>query len=903
MMNNRKVCVSRISPVAVDLSSHDIQLCRISLLANEDSDADIDESLKENEANCSSDDCGDWCYDTHTCVLQSRTNLVSLNDEMNRRNSGNIPSPRRGYHVSGAAGPSNCGGNAMGGQGPGRSGGNKNNMGSSSGANAGCHGAGPSSGTIQHGVSHGALSTMQTRADSNWAVVRKYIREATKTFFGLDEATQLKEEWLSRRKRFASRRYSERNVDSMPPPSPYQQPMGHYAYGHAHHGGGHMAGLSHDQPDGRVPSMDQRAAAAAARGGRAGRTRKKDHVFVIYWNLLRWLFWSLRFGRTGQRVAAGAGCGSDTNPGAGSTSPGRVPLDSQMARDRTKSRSISPATLAEIPPNITISPQELFFDDLEDNHRNSAHHLQPPGRGLHWRIARSYPNSGGMGISNRISSQFLNKVLDNSERQQFRQGLRQPTSTASKLALIDEYEDFRPYFTYWISVVQIIILVVSMITYGLAPVGLDLHRKSSLVLVTSLSLQQMEIIQPANFWIGPSAADLIHLGAKFAPCMRMDEAIHRRIVETRDKERQTACCIRNDNSGCVQSSRNECSGLLSTWKKWTREEGPGGRISGSVCGLDPKFCEAPASVAPYEWPDDITKWPICRKTRGITGMTTKDKTAEHMVCEVIGHPCCIGIHAKCVITTREYCRFVNGYFHEEASLCSQVSCVQDVCGMFPFIADEQPDQVYRLISSLFLHAGLGHIMITLTLHWFILRDLEKLAGPLRVAIIYLGSGIAGNLASVLLEPHRAEVGPGGGQYGLMACLLVELLHMWGMLRRPWQALGKMLLVLVILFMIGFLPWVDNFAHIVGFCAGFLLSHAFMPYIAFGKYSTYRKWLEVVICLAGYFAILVTLLVIFYAGFGDCEICKLLNCLPLTKDFCAEQDIDFKPSGSGINLVT
>lgn len=45
---------------------------------------------------------------------------------------------------------------------------------------------------------------------------------------------------------------------------------------------------------------------------------------------------------------------------------------------------------------------------------------------------------GGSGIlsSNRISSQFLNKVLDNSERQQFRQGVRQPTSTASKLVSI-----------------------------------------------------------------------------------------------------------------------------------------------------------------------------------------------------------------------------------------------------------------------------------------------------------------------------------------------------------------------------------------------------------------------------------------------------------------------------------
>jgi len=25
------------------------------------------------------------------------------------------------------------------------------------------------------------------------------------------------------------------------------------------------------------------------------------------------------------------------------------------------------------------------------------------------------------------------------------------------------------------------------------------------------------------------------------------------------------------------------------------------------------YCEAPASVAPYIWPDDITKWPICRR--------------------------------------------------------------------------------------------------------------------------------------------------------------------------------------------------------------------------------------------------------------------------------------------------
>ena len=43
-----------------------------------------------------------------------------------------------------------------------------------------------------------------------------------------------------------------------------------------------------------------------------------------------------------------------------------------------------------------------------------------------------------------------------------------------------------------------------------------------------------------------------------------------------------------------------------------------------------------------------------------------------MLCEVVGHPCCVGIHGLCQIATREYCNFVRGYFHEEVALCSQV---------------------------------------------------------------------------------------------------------------------------------------------------------------------------------------------------------------------------------------
>lgn len=39
----------------------------------------------------------------------------------------------------------------------------------------------------------------------------------------------------------------------------------------------------------------------------------------------------------------------------------------------------------------------------------------------------------------------------------------------------------------------------------------------------------------------------------------------------------------------------------------------------------------------------------------------------------------------------------------------------------------------------------------------VLRDIEKLAGWLRISIIYMLSGITGNLASSIFLPYRAEV--------------------------------------------------------------------------------------------------------------------------------------------------
>ncbi len=53
--------------------------------------------------------------------------------------------------------------------------------------------------------------------------------------------------------------------------------------------------------------------------------------------------------------------------------------------------------------------------------------------------------------------------------------------------------------------------------------------------------------------------------------------------------------------------------------------------------------------------------------------------------------------------------------------------------------------------------SLLHCLVSVIFQMTILRDLEKVAGWLRISIIYIVSGITGNLASALFLPYRAEV--------------------------------------------------------------------------------------------------------------------------------------------------
>ncbi|XP_068888633.1 inactive rhomboid protein 2 isoform X2 [Aphelocoma coerulescens] len=458
----------------------------------------------------------------------------------------------------------------------------------------------------------------------------------------------------------------------------------------------------------------------------------------------------------------------------------------------------------------------------------------------------------------------------------------------SQLEITDSH---RPYFTYWITFVHILITLLVIGTYGIAPIGFAQHVTTELVLRNKGVYESVKYIQQENFWIGPSSIDLIHLGAKFSPCIRKDRQVERLIQRERDRERGSGCCVQNDNSGCIQTLPQDCSETLATFIKWPGSNAPAmgsgeKRSSGAVCHQDPRTCEEPASNPPHVWPDDITKWPIC------TYETKTNHTGfAHLDCQIKGRPCCIGTKGSCEITTREYCDFMHGYFHEEATLCSQVHCLDEVCGLLPFLNPEVPDQFYRLWLSLFLHAGIIHCLVSVTFQMTVLRDLEKLAGWHRISIIFILSGITGNLASAIFLPYRAEVGPAGSQFGLLACLFVELFQSWQVLEKPWKAFLNLFGIVLFLFICGLLPWIDNIAHLFGFLSGLLLSFAFLPYITFGTVDKYRKRAMIIVSLLVFVGLFASLVVWLYVYPVNWRWVEYLTCLPFTSKFCEKYELE------------
>ena len=135
-------------------------------------------------------------------------------------------------------------------------------------------------------------------------------------------------------------------------------------------------------------------------------------------------------------------------------------------------------------------------------------------------------------------------------------------------------------------------------------------------------------------------------------------------------------------------------------------------------------------------------------------------------------------------------------------------------------------QPWRLLTSVFVHAGLSHLLLNLFSLWLLGLLVEDRVGPLRLLLVYLACGVGGSLASLWWHADGINsVGASGAIFGLYGLLLVLLVGQKLVLDKSDRRamLGLVLYLVFSNLLSGLSGNIDNAAHLGGLVTGLFIA--------------------------------------------------------------------------------
>ena len=139
----------------------------------------------------------------------------------------------------------------------------------------------------------------------------------------------------------------------------------------------------------------------------------------------------------------------------------------------------------------------------------------------------------------------------------------------------------------------------------------------------------------------------------------------------------------------------------------------------------------------------------------------------------------------------------------------------------------QGKEIYRLVTPVFLHGGVVHLLMNSYSLQNIGPEIEQTFGSGRFLATYLASGVAGNLLSSVMSPNPA-VGASGAIFGLMGAhyMFLNSNNLGAYSQRGIAAVTE---TVGINLLFGFLnPMIDNWGHGGGFVGGAAMAAAIWP---------------------------------------------------------------------------
>ena len=135
-------------------------------------------------------------------------------------------------------------------------------------------------------------------------------------------------------------------------------------------------------------------------------------------------------------------------------------------------------------------------------------------------------------------------------------------------------------------------------------------------------------------------------------------------------------------------------------------------------------------------------------------------------------------------------------------------------------------QPWRLVTSLFVHGGIMHLLLNMFSLWLLGLMLEQRVGAWRLLAVYLASGVAASLATVWYHASGINsTGASGAIFGLYGFMLVLLLSKKIVLdKSDRRAMLGLVVYLVLSNLISGLNGnIDNIAHVGGLLMGLLVA--------------------------------------------------------------------------------
>ncbi|KAK3009992.1 hypothetical protein RJ639_010962 [Escallonia herrerae] len=149
-------------------------------------------------------------------------------------------------------------------------------------------------------------------------------------------------------------------------------------------------------------------------------------------------------------------------------------------------------------------------------------------------------------------------------------------------------------------------------------------------------------------------------------------------------------------------------------------------------------------------------------------------------------------------------------------------------------------QLWRLITSSFLHANIGHLMMNCYSLNSVGPTMENISGPKRFVAIYITSAIASSTMSYWLCKAPA-VGASGAIFGLVGSFAVFLLRHGSLVRGGTGGLQHIARIIALNMAIGLLSsGIDNWGHLGGLLGGVATSWLLGPVWRYDSRSFGRR---------------------------------------------------------------